>query len=219
LFAAAGGCDVPSRVSHSTAPPSSVLPLLALDRHRTLRRIVRMCGRAILSRGSVNTIIHVIVDLPLPSPTCVSAALACCLTCAHVAPTAAMLERKIERLGMKWYCICETRPSFTNPYSNNTTPSQVGDNPVFGDAVGNLESHSAWLHFYFLSVGCVGRCRFVLLATKIAHSLSGPRELSAERRLRGTRDSRQRLTTTYTPTIIHNGKFDCARHFGLRRKC
>jgi hypothetical protein len=136
----------------------------------------------------------------------------CCAHSCHVGEKDRAIRDEV-------YCICETRPSFTNPYSNNTTPSQVDDNPVFGDAVGNLESHSAWLHFYFLSVGCVGRCRFVLLATKIAHSLSGPRELSAERRLRGTRDSRQRLTTTYTPTIIHNGKFDCARHFGLRRKC
>jgi hypothetical protein len=123
LFAAAGGCDVPSRVSHSTAPPSSVLPLLALDRHRTLRRIVRMCGRAILSRGSVNTIIHVIVDLPLPSPTCVSAALACCLTCAHVAPTAAMLERKIERLGMK--CIVFVKRDLLSRIPTATTPPQV----------------------------------------------------------------------------------------------
>lgn len=87
-----GGVGVPFLGSRSVALLSSVPLPWAWDRHLILRRIERMCGREILSRGFVNIVIYSMDSLASPSLTCVSAALACWRTCAHVAPAAAIVR-------------------------------------------------------------------------------------------------------------------------------
>lgn len=59
---------------------------------------------------------------------------------------------------------------------------------------------------------------FALGAHEFAHHAAASRTFGSDD-YEAPATSTKRLTTTHTPTIIHNGKFDRARNSGYGRKC
>ena len=89
-------------------------------------------------------------------------------------------------------------PESVLPYlMSNDTPPQVDDNPVFDDAVGNLESHLALSPLLFFRVAATAelpaRQSFALGAHELLARKAGLHELSV-----ATTTRHQRLSTTTT---------------------